>query len=389
MAEPGFFNGFVEGRAASDQHDLMGLKIQEGQQTLQENDLKIAAAKQSLKIQDQIMQHMASSGPNDKPNPSDAINHAADEMLQVGRFQLKGGQLEAARQSFTTASTMWKNQAVIDKIQNDQRVRDLTVAHNLINPDTIHSQEDLDKAQDQIAMITGHPSPYRDPKNQPLKYSPELVKSIHDSLVSTKDDALVQERIAAAKRSEAQAAESTYRTENLLPAQVENTRARTQHLEKTGDKALVATSTDVGRITDLAKQDFGVDVDGSTLRAASLSVAEHAKSLIVKQHMDPDQAYKQAYTEARRNGVYAGLDVPKKLPGSSIETPRTVPKGAKATDLKPNNWYILNDGTKAVWQLDAKHPDGTVGPGFVVPGTAGSGGGGEGDETDESDEDET
>src|SRR5580698_1524401 len=77
------------------------------------------------------------------------------------------------------------------------------------------------------------------------------------------------------------------RQTKLLPAQVRNTEARTANLEKTGDKHLVATSTDVGRIVDLAKQDFGVDIDGSTLRAASLSVAEHAKSLIVKQHMDP------------------------------------------------------------------------------------------------------
>ena len=383
MAEPGFFSGFVEGRAAADQHDLMGLKLQEGQQTLQENDLKIQAAKRSLQIQDKIMQHIASSGPGDKPNPTDAVNHAADQMLQVGQLQLEGGQFEAARQSFTTASSLRKNQAQIDKIQNDERIRGLTVIHSVIDPATIHNQQEFDDAQDRIAIEIGHPSPY---KGKP--YSPELVKSIHDAAVSSKDTALVQERLATAKKAEAQAAEAEYRTTNLLPAQVRNTEARTANLEKTGDKHLVATSTDVGRIVDLAKQDFGTDVDGSTLRATSLSVAEHAKSLIVKQHMDPDEAYKQAYTEARRNGVYGGLSMPKQIPGSSAASPRTVPKGAKATDLKPNEWYILNDGTKAVWQLDAKHPDGTVGPGFVVPGTAGSGGGGGGDE-DESDEDET
>lgn len=378
----GFFSGFVEGRAAADTHDLMGLKIQEGQQTLQENDLKIQAAKRSLQIQDKIMQHMASSGPQDKPSPTDAVNHAADQMLQVGQYQLEGGQFEAARQSFTTASSLRKNQAQIDKIQNDERIRGLNIIHTVIDPATIHNQQEFDDAQDRIAMEIGHPSPY---KGKP--YSPELVAAIHNAAVSSKDTALVQERLANAKKDEAQAAEAEYRTTNLLPAQVRNTEARTANLEKTGDKHLVATSTDVGRIVDLAKQDFGVDTDGSTLRAASLSVAEHAKSLIVKQHMDPDEAYKQAYTEAKRNGVYGGLDMPKKLPGTSAESPRTVPKGATPKDLKPNNWYILNDGTKAIWQLDAKHPDGTVGPGFVVPGTASSGGTDE--ESDETDEDET
>lgn len=385
MAEgTGFFSGFLEGRQASDQHELMGLKLQEGQQTIQENDLKIAAAKRTLQVQDRIMQQMASSGPQDKPSPSDAVAHAANQMLQVGQYQLEGGQFEAARQSFTTASSLRRNQAYVDKTQADTQNRNLTIVHNLIGPDTIHSQQEFDDAQDRIAMETGHQSPYKG-----KTYSPELVTSIHNSALQAKDTALVQERLTQAKLNEQRAEESRIRTEQLLPAQIQNTRARTEHLEKSGDKALVATSSDVGRIVDLAKQDFGVDVDGSTLRAASLSVAEHAKSLIVKQHMDPDEAYKKAYQDARRNGVYAGLSVPKKLPGESADSPRTVPKGAKATDLKPNQWYILNDGTKAVWQLDAKHPDGTVGPGFVVPGTAGSSGGDEGgDETDDN-QDET
>jgi hypothetical protein len=380
----GFFSGFIEGQQASDQHSLMGLKIQEGQQTLQENDLKIQAAKRALTIQDRIMQQIGSTGSGDKPSPSTATAHAADELMRVGQIQLESGQVEASRQTFTTASSLQRNQAYIDKVNSDTQVRGLTVIHTLIDPATIHNQQEFDDAQDRIAIEIGHPSPY---KGKP--YSPELVTAIHNAAVSSKDTALVQERLATAKKDEAQAAEAEYRTTNLLPAQVENTKARTANLEKTGDKHLVATSTDVGRIVDLAKQDFGTDVDGSTLRAASLSVAEHAKSLIVKQHMDPDEAYKQAYTEARRNGVYGGLSMPKQIPGSSAASPRTVPKGAKATDLKPNEWYILNDGTKAVWQLDAKHPDGTVGPGFVVPGATKEGSGGGEDESDETDEDET
>ena len=370
----------------------MGLRMQEGQQTLQENDLKIQAAKKALKVQDQIMQHFASTGPDNKQTPSDAVGHLTNDLTWVAQTQLESGQTEAARQSLATVSTARRNQAYIDKIQVDQRVKDLTVAHNLIDPDKIHSQEDLDMAQDQIAMMTGHPSPYRGPNGQQLKYSPELVKSIHGALVSSKDDALVQERIATAKRAEAQAAESEFRTKNLLPAQIRNTESRTTHLEKTGDKELVPTSTDVQRISDLAQQDLGPGMlDPSTLRAASLSVAEHAKSLIVKQRMDPDEAYKQAYASARRNGVFSDLEKPKNPPGSSMNAPRTVPKGATAKQLKPNDWYILNDGTRAVWRLDAKHPDGTVGPGFVVPETAGAAGAGSDDESpgdDESPEDE-
>jgi hypothetical protein len=361
---------------------MMGLRMQEGQQTLQENDLKIQAAKKALQVQDRIMQHFASTGPDDKQTPSDAIGHLTNDLTWVAQTQLESGQTEAARQSLATVSTARRNQAYIDKTQSDTQTRNLTLIHNLISPDTVTDQKSFNDAQDRIALETGHQSPYKG-----KQYTPELVKSIHDAAIQSKDAALIQERISTAKRAEAQAAESEFRTKNLLPAQVRNTEARTTHLEKTGDKELVPTSTDVQRISDLAQQDLGPGMlDPSTLRAASLSVAEHAKSLIVKQHMDPDEAYKKAYTEARRNGVFSDLEKPKNPPGSSMNAPRTVPKGATAKQLKPNDWYILNDGTRAVWRLDAKHPDGTVGPGFVVPETAGAAGGGGGDESPSDDE---
>src|SRR5208337_2389408 len=197
----------------------------------------------------------------------------------------------------------------------------------------------------------------------------ELVRVIHESAKTEGDKALTKLRVQEARTSEANESLINDKRTKLLPEQVNYLKDRERFVEKGGAKALVPTAGDLKAMTDLAEQKLGPGmVDASTLRAASRSAAEHARSLIAG-GMAPSKAYQEAFDAAWRDEAYAGIALPAKSPGSSKESPRAVPQGrpadpAKRSDwdeknLKSNQWYIGNDGTLAVWDPDQG--------GFVVP----------------------
>jgi hypothetical protein len=363
MASEGFFSGFIEGEQAKTSQALGMQKLAEGRQTIQENDIKIETAKRSLQAQDRIMEFLKTSNSKGQPSPSDSVQHAANEMLSIADIQLQSGQTQAASKSMTTASTLMANQAYIDKQQNDELIRNSGIVHNVIDPATIHNQQEFDMAQQRIAIETGHKSPYMG-----QKYSPELVKAIHDSAVSVKDEALIKDRLSSAKLHEEQYKVAEFNLTKKLPAETSLIEARERNLGKVGAKDLIPTSGDLRGITDLAEQYLGPgSVDPTTLRAASRKASEEARTLIKRDGMKPSEAYKTAFEHAKAREDFAGLKLPKGAPGSSKDFPMTMKSGMTKDQLKPNMYYALNDGTVAVWDPKARLPDGTVGPGFVVP----------------------
>lgn len=358
----GFASGFIEGGQAAQASQLTGIKIDEAKQDLQINDLKIQQAKRALDVQDRMMQKIASMGTGGKPSPGDAVNQAAYEMFMMGQVQLESGLPAAASASFKTASTLMRNQSYIDKNETDQQMKNLSIVQARISPDTVHNQQDFDQAQQIIEMETGHRSPFY---GKP--YSPELVKMIHDTATTTKDQALIKQREAQAKKLEKDTEIADYTLNTALPARTRLVEARIANLNKTGAKQLIPTTGDLKGITDLAEEHFGGSgaVDPSTLRNASRAAAEQARNDIVNNHMEPSKAYQKAFNTAYRNGEYAGLKAPKERPGTSKNAPR--PFEPDASKLQENQWYLMKNGQAAVYQSKVQHKDGTVGPGYVVP----------------------
>lgn len=340
---PGGLTGFAAGfRTATQdvqQRQLAQLGMQEGQGKLEAQRIANQQAQLSLDQQRKLLSMMNSIGTHGgQMDPSQAADSMASQMQTLGNMAYQSGLPEQAKEYYKTASTIKKNQAEIDKSQQQILMRNADLVSRLMV--NVHDQQSFDQAQALFTAVTGHPSRYSG-----ARYTPELKQQIESTAQSIKDRAIQKKDEAQAREADARATESKARIP-LIKAQEREDNARTAALEKTGAVTKPPTAGETRVVTDLIEREFpsGGDPDQqANLRTLSRPIAERMKEL-QKSHpnMSQSQAAKRAFDEAKARGDFGGLTPAKAAAGDSYSSPLDIPiKDGKIDpkNVKPNKFY--------------------------------------------------
>lgn len=326
------------------------LEQQSARLTLEEQGLKIQQAQMALEHQKKFMELMQAEpqgGAAGKPDDgSGVIDPLAAEMDRMGKAALGAGMPEQAKDYFTSASTMRKNQAEISEKASKAHADELTLVSNLLS--NTHDQASWDQGNHIYEMEMGKPSPVAH-----LPYSPQLVESLKLGHMNAKDQALTAAAEARAKASLATAAEGKARLE-LISSQNKLALARAAAVAKAGGKAVLPTAEDLRAVTDLVTHDHE-DLLPADARMYARPVADRMLELMRTNSLSRSDAAKQAYNEFKQNGHFEGIPNTRYEPGSERK-PMDLAKGTKIGDLKPNMYYKNSKGQVALWNGRAFEP---------------------------------
>ena len=184
-----------------------------------------------------------------------------------------------------------------------------------------------------------------DPKFDPVRFKQSMV----DASMTSLHNAQQQREQANTRLTNARTAETTFRTEELLPVYAESSRRRTDaYVKHQGASTVQAKPADIKAASDVILETVVANTasEKAKVAVASRGVAERAGVLQDSQGLSPTNARTQALEEARSRGDLAGLRPAKAGPGS-----RTKPREVVDTNFIPGNWYIGAVGSAREGQL--------------------------------------
>ena len=371
--------GWAGGQQAAQQfnqaQEMHQLVVQEGQQKLamfpldvQEKELRIKTGTIALEKQQQMLKLLQArqTAEGQPATPTEMAEQLARQQAELSEIALNSGDFGASSKAANAASSLLAHNAKITEMTTKAQIQKHKDIAELLGGATDAKGWDTAKQ----LFVTLHPDEAKDPDVQKVlqqPYSPGLVKGLQDSIETEVNKANIQAAKARAANSYAQAAEARFRTEKLLPKQVEATDARITHLKKAGAGNLVPKPADINEIVKLAVERIpdaaGDEVQKDRIYNLSREVAAQAKEYEVVDGMARSEAQDKAFQEAWDRKHYAGMSTKgaNKI-GTTADNPLPVPSppaefsswnSAKqsewaAKNLKQNMYYITNKGL-AVW----------------------------------------
>ena len=310
--------------------------------TLQQENIKLQEAQQTLKQQQQMMtlmqQKMGGGGGigngASQNGPLDQQAALGSSMYDMAQIAMQVGAPEKAMAYAKAGSEISNNASLIKKRSADFNYKNLSTMGNLLQG--VNNEQDWQRANAMFTMMTGQPSPY-----QGLPYNPDTVKSIFNGVTTAKDQAAAASAEARAKEQDAEAqykkamlpliqARTTF-TRNKIAAQLKNGGV-------TGDvnpKAMDITQTKA------EIKAMYPSIDSDILGAASIDVATNARYYQLHDGMDRTAAIRKATSEAIGAGMFAGQKS-RKVQEGTIDKPATLP--TDRTQLKNNTVYMTPKG---------------------------------------------
>jgi hypothetical protein len=320
------------------------LKLKSEDLSNQEQAINVQKADMALQLQKRYLAALQGAKPGQGSGaPSDAIgdhvSQLAGQMDEYGQLALQAGMPEQAKEYLGTASTLRKNQASTQKLQDDEHEKNINLITSLL--DNVHDQHSWQQANSMAEMETGHQSPF---KNTP--YSPELVENLKQSYQSHKDKMQAAAAQARTKASMAEVQERETRL-GLIKAQTKVADDRAKKLEKEGGAGQLPKKDDVDAATELVMHDYG-DLSPSDAKMMARPVADRMMQLMQSGGLGRAEAAKKAYAEARQQGQFEGLSITKQESGTASR-PIPFKAGATEKDLKVNKYYINASGQVGYW----------------------------------------
>jgi hypothetical protein len=329
--------GFIAGRQFRQQQELAPLIMQETRQkvednalTIQEKEIKVQEARRMLSQQDALNKILA--GKASQQSGATALDHAstqagsmANSLYEIAQAELQVGRPEQAATHMKEAVDLAEKDS---KIQTEFAGRNEKIWHDVGGLlGQAHDKSGWDRAK--MIFQSMHPDQMKDPnvsKLMQMDYSPDLVKSLQDTVQSELQKSEIAKNKATAGHAYAAEREADFRTNVLLPKQVELDNARIGNLTKAGASKLAPKPTDVNEIVKLITPDFPA-ADPVVLYNLARSVAQTALYYEkVKGRSRPD-AQDLAVQEAIQNRHFAGIPKrgDKKL-GSTPANPLPMPE---------------------------------------------------------------
>jgi hypothetical protein len=349
----GFATGLMEGAQFQQQQEMGKLALSEGKVKLQSEELALAQTKKMLELQEQLgakIQGLNKTGPG---GGADEVVEQRAAMLDAMADLYAPSFPEQAKEYYSTASTLRKNQSEITGRIQEQRSKDMTMVADLLG--NVHDFRGL-QAAIQVAQVQaphlgeqykeflGHIQSAEQMPNGQIKVAgrawnvPDLVQKLRDAAISQKEQA---------ETAQAKAHESYYKaeervanaTEPLRRAETEHQKALAEREKKEGGKPKVLSSAQIQPITDIARKKYP-NATAEELRRRSLAASEDMLDFI-EGGVPESEAAQRAYNRAEQRGDFAGLTKRSEIAGETVEKPLPVPAGTKLGKLKDNKWYNL------------------------------------------------
>src|SRR6185437_3840477 len=268
----------------------------------------------------------------------------ADQMDLMAQIALDSDKPEEARQYSQTASTIRTGQAYIATQQAEQQRKSLTDMADFL--DGIHDEASWHTALQNFVMT--HPDEAKDPHVSAIlhaPYSEQLIQELHNGVQTS-----LQKAETAAAQAREKATQAGLKLTDARTVQAETAArlnsAREEHLRKAGGVNLTPKAADVQMITDQMAVQYGDPADlaqTSRFRSLAQPVAERALEILRSNPGIPrDQAFRQAFSEAKEDGQFGGLRQVAPRGGSAASKPLALPmKGGKVDigSMKDNLWY--------------------------------------------------
>jgi len=305
------------------------VEIQQANVTLESGEIALESQKkmielmrgQSAQQQDKTDQAPPGGGRqemDDIPNSLDAL----------AKMALQSGLPQQAAEYASKASTIRENAAEIRDKDLNNRIKDLTLASNLLQ--TVGDEAGWKQANNLFTMTTGKPSPFAQ-----MEYSPELVAKIQDTVVSQKEKAITDAARARADASLANAKESETRV-SLIEAQRRLADTRAAALKKAGAIGKQPKAEDIRSVSDIINSEYMGAVTAEDARILARPVAERMLDLMSSNNLTRSQAARRAFIEAESRGDFGGLRKRSRMTGSR-ENPIEMP--AAQDKLRVNMFY--------------------------------------------------
>jgi hypothetical protein len=212
--------------------------------------------------------------------------------------------------------------------------------------DGIHDEASWHSALQNFVMT--HPDEAKDPHVSAIlkaPYSEQLVTELHNGVQTA-----LQKAETSAAQARERATQAGLKLTDARTAQAETAArlnaAREDHLRKAGGANLTPKANDVQMITDQMAVQYGDPADAaqtSRFRTLAQPVAERALEILRSNPGIPrDQAFRQAFSEAKEDGQFGGLRQNKPRTGGAAANPMPLPMKSGKVDIgsmKDNLWY--------------------------------------------------
>lgn len=310
--------GFAAGQSARRQEDmqqsLANMALRKGDVEIQQSEVALESSEIALESQKKMIEMMrgqsaARDDSSEQAPPGGGRSELDDipnSLDQLAKMALQSGLPQQAAEYASKASTIRTNAAEIKDKELNARIKDLTLASNLLQ--SVGDEASWKQANNLFAMTTGKPSPFAQ-----MEYSPELVAKIQDTVVTQKERAVTDAARARADASLANASESSARIE-LIKAQERLTNTRDIALQKAGAKPPKAE--DVRSVSDIINAEYMGSVTPEDARILARPIAERMTALMRDDNLPRSQAARRAFNEAQAKGDFGGLRRRTRMAGS-------------------------------------------------------------------------
>lgn len=351
MAELGWGAGGIQEAIVSrgqlqeqqEQAELFPGALEEQRLTIQQKTIANASSKIALEQQTKELALLDSAIKGGKF----AGAGPADELMTLAQIDLSAGNLTDASTNISKADSVLKNAADIATKNTELQNKLWGDVSNVVA--NVHNEADWQRAKQIITL--SHPELLTDPANRDgyqqilsAPYSPQLVDML-TGLAQNRLQAAEAKRADAATRKDEADANLVPLRAKLLEAQAKAAEALANRRYSAGAGWMNPKAADVKVITDLMKSDFDdpADLDQSAdFDNMAQGVAERMLSL---EHsgIPRSQASRQAYAEAKNDGVFGGLKTrgPIGKPSTKVQ-PLPMPADNK---FQANQWYSYNGGS--------------------------------------------
>jgi hypothetical protein len=349
----GFATGMLEGMEAAQRQELGKIALQEGRVKVQSEELALAQTKKMLALQEQMAQRIQGMNRADGQSGATSVVEQRAEMLDSMGDLYAPSFPEQAKEYYTTASTLRKNQAEIDSKVQEQTSKDMTMV-----ADTIGHAHDFKSLQSaiQVALINAPHlgQQYKEflaainsaqemPNGQinvggRVMNVPDLIQQLKDAAISQKEQADAKSAAAHAKYYDAE----TRVAEATVPLRAQETRHQKELADrerKEGKAPKVLTGAQLQAITDQARHNYP-NAPIEELRKRSAAAAEDMLDFM-EGGVPESEAKARAYQKAEQRGDFTGLTRRSEMAGETPEKPLPVPAGTKLGGLKDNKWYSI------------------------------------------------